>query len=269
MSATATIDPLLTDSLLTAYITSAAEEGERFASVADAGDWDAPIAACPGWDLRELVKHVGLVHLWAAANIRFPRRTWLSAKEMSDLAEFWPDHTRGWPPDEGLVGWYRSALDNLVDVLESSPPDHECLTFLPAPSPLIMWARRQASEIAVHRHDAEAAVGHNSRYDPAFAIDMLDELLAGFARHMRPDDAARDAVLELSADDAATSFFVTIGPSGVRTARTGDRADLRISGSAGDLYLLMWNRGPGPSIRLTGDETVLDRWRATCRIAWI
>lgn len=265
----ATIERPTTDPVLTAYLASVAAEGQRFAGVVEAGDWDAPIAACPGWDLRELVRHVGLVHLWAAANIEFPRRTWLSVTTMSDLTGYWPEHTTGWPPDEGLADWYRSTLENMLDVFEAKPPDHECLTFLPAPSPLIMWARRQASEIAVHRHDAEAAVGLQSSYDPDFAVDMLDELLAGFAPRMHPGDVEHDTVLHVAADDVAANFFVTIGRSGVRTAREGDTADLRVSGQAGELYLLMWNRHPGSGVRLAGDHAVLDRWRETCRINWI
>ena len=54
---------------LDGYIAEIVREGERFAAVADAGTLDAPIAACPGWDVRELVTHVGMVHLWAATNV--------------------------------------------------------------------------------------------------------------------------------------------------------------------------------------------------------
>ena len=66
------------------------------------------------------------------------------------------------------------------EVIGATPADHQCLTFLPAPSPLVMWARRQAAEIAVHRYDAEAARGVESTFDPSFASDMLDELLMGY-----------------------------------------------------------------------------------------
>lgn len=34
-------------------------------------------------------------------------------------------------------------------VLESAPADVAAFTFLPAPTPLAIWARRQASEIAM------------------------------------------------------------------------------------------------------------------------
>jgi len=92
MHASATIAPdpatparSRTSAELASYVAAVAEEGERFASVAEAGGLNAPIAAFPGWDMQELVKHVGMVHLWAAANIRFPSDRWLSVDELSDL----------------------------------------------------------------------------------------------------------------------------------------------------------------------------------------
>ena len=39
------------------------------------------------------------------------------------------------------------------------PTTCECWTFLPAPSPRAMWARRQAHETAIHRVDAQLAAG--------------------------------------------------------------------------------------------------------------
>ena len=46
---------------------------------------------------------------------------------------------------------------NLIEALDSASPDLEAWTFLPAPSPLAMLARRQAHETAIHRYDAESA----------------------------------------------------------------------------------------------------------------
>lgn len=252
------------------YIAACSREGARFASVAEAGDWDAPIAACPGWDLRELVRHVGLVHLWAATNLRYPSDRWLSVTEMADLAPYWPNHTSGWPADDGLVEWYRSTLMLLIDVLAATADDHECLTFVPAPTARLMWARRQASEIAIHRFDAESAVGRTSSFEPEFAADMLDELLVGFAPRMRARGVAHEHVLRLVAQDVGDQYTVTIGPDGIRTDTEADVAGhhLEVVGTAADLYVLMWNRPSSPTIRLTGDERVLDIWRETCRIEW-
>lgn len=245
------------------------EEGGRFAATASAGSLDVPIAACPGWRMRELVQHVGLVHLWAAANIAHPSDRWISVNDMSDLAPYWPAHTTGWPEDPGLVGWYRSTLDLLVEVIESVPEDHQCLTFLPASAPLVMWARRQACEIAVHRHDAELARGRTTGFDPLFAADMLDELLNGFAPRMRVPDADTDLVMQVVAEDLGLGHLVTMGPRGVRTESVRGAHDLLITATAADVAVFLWNRPAGPSLRIDGDGAALDRWRETCRIEWL
>ena len=251
------------------YLQDIRSEGERFASIAEAGPFDVPIDACPGWDMRELVIHVGLVHLWAATNIVFPSERWLSVDDFSDLQRYWPDYASERPGDERLISWYRSTVANLVDVIEAMPEDHECLTFLPAPSPLVMWARRQASEIAVHRCDAEVARGVVPHVEPDFASDMLDELVCGFATRMRAGRLDRDRVLHVSADDVGDDYLITLSPSGLTVAADAGPADLRVSGSVADLYLLLWNRDAGPTVVFDGDATVLDDWSEACRIEWI
>lgn len=258
------------DGELPGYVDLLLREGDRFASRAADGRLDVDVAACPGWTVRELVEHVGMVHLWAAANIAFPSPSWISVDRLADLEPYWPDLAAETPGDADLVAWYRSTLTNLVDVIGARPLHHECLTFLPASSPLVMWARRQAAEVAVHRSDVDAARGIASTYEPAFGLDMLDELLVGFTPMMRTRHVSEARTMSVVADDVDGAFTVTIAPDGIR-AEAGDsgRADLRLTGSAGDLDLLLWNRPKGPTVRAEGDTAVLDLWAGTCRVRWL
>ena len=253
------------------YVDAMLDEGERFASAAEAGPLAIPIDACPGWTMRELVEHVGLVHLWAAANIAFPSSSWISVDGFDDLRAYWPAFCAGVPDDSELVEWYRSTLRHLVDVIESTPEDHRCLTFLPASSPIVMWARRQAFEIAVHRYDAESARSITSSFDPSFAADLLDELLVGFAPKMRSAATDRDRVIRIELDDAPSRYTVTMSSTGVTTTAEAPDTDVHlvVRGSAADVALLLWNRPAGPTVRYEGDERVLDVWAETCRIQWI
>jgi len=251
-----------------AYIASVMSEGQRFAGAADSGGLDVPIAACPGWNMRDLVRHLGEIHLWAAANVAFPTPRWLHVTDLTDLARYWPELASRWPSDGDLVTWYRATLANLVDVLRSAPAQVEAFTFLPASTPLTMWARRQASEIAVHRFDAEHARGVDSSFEPTFAADMLDELLSGFAplyQDVRTDVAR---VLRIVATDKDEQWWLTMSPSGMTTARHGADADLTLAGTAADLYLTMWNRTSGTNLDLGGDAGVLEVWRNSCQVVW-
>lgn len=255
------------------YIGYVASEGDRFATAADQGEWGVEVAACDGWDMRALVRHLGLIHLWAAGNVAYAHDDWLDADDIPDMARYWPELGSSWPEDSDLVSWYRRTNENLVRVLESTPADHQCFSFLPAPTPLTMWARRQASEIAIHRFDAEHARGIPTHFEPEFAADMLDELLSGFASRPRADGAkqigtASERVLDVHADDVDEHWFLTIGPDAIVTARDGGDADLTVTATAAELYVLLWNRADDSTVTLTGDADLMDLWREGCRVRW-
>jgi len=131
-----------------------------------------------------------------------------------------------------------------------------------------MWSRRQASEIAVHRYDAEVSRGITSEFDPEFAADMLDELLSGFGPRPRQLDIESPKVLHVHSSDTDEDWFLTIGPERTDTARQGDNADLTLTGTAAGLYLLLWNRTPDSSVTMTGDHDVIDLWHGNFRVRW-
>ncbi len=253
------------------YIRFVAAEADLFASAAEQGELSVQIAACPDWDMRDLVRHLGMIHLWAAANVVFPEPDWLDVRELPDLVRYWPDLTGKsgeYPSDAELVAWYRDTLANLVEVLKSAPADVPAFTFLPAPSPLAMWARRQASEIAIHRFDAELARGISSEFDPQFATDMLDEVLSGFAPRPREIDLEHPQVIHVHTADTGEHWYVTIGSAEIETARQGDHADLTLTGTAAGLYTLLWNRAPDSSVAMSGNTDLMDLWRGNFRVQW-
>jgi hypothetical protein len=136
--------------------------------------------------------------------------------------------------------------------------DVVCATFLPAPSPLAMWARRQAHETAIHRVDAERAAGVASSCPPAFAADGVDELLVGFIPRPRINlraDPPRS--LRIRATDAAGDWLVRIGPQGPVTGAGEDGADCEVRGPASDLYLALWSRQDTAGLAVRGDGEVL------------
>ena len=256
------------------YIGYVASEGDKFAAAADKGSLEADVAACDDWNLRALVRHLGLIHLWAAAHVAFSSDDWLeSGDDIPALSRYWPDLAASWPADGELVPWYRRTNENLVRVLQSTPADHQCMTFLPAPTPLTMWSRRQASEIAIHRFDAERARDIPSHFEPEFATDMLDELLSGFAprprgRGAKDIEVESERVLHVHAEDVDEHWFLTIGREAIETSREGGDVDLMVTATAAELYLLMWNRTDESTVTLTGDPHLMDTWREGCRVRW-
>ncbi|WP_354639057.1 maleylpyruvate isomerase family mycothiol-dependent enzyme [Kitasatospora camelliae] len=240
-------------------------DGLLLADAADRTALDAPVPSCPEWRLRDLVLHTGQVHRWATAYVVDGHRQPLDAA--GQKAAWGPE-----PADAELVGWFREGHGRLVAALEAAPEDLDCWSFLPAPSPLAFWARRQAHETAVHRIDAELAAGRQpTPVDAGLAEDGIDELLGGFM--VRPGARVRsDAVRTLLVrpqDRPGAGWLVTVSREPLAVERTtGADADCTVTGTAHDLYLLLWNRVPATHATVTGDPAVLDLWRTTAHIRW-
>ncbi len=230
------------------------DAGERLADAAERSGWDAPVAACR-WDVRDLVTHVGGIHRWAAAIVA-------TASRGSDDAT--SRAVGQGPGDEARLDWFRAGHAALVSTLRAAPPDLDCFTFLPAPSPLAFWARRQAHETAIHRADAESASGEITPFDAAFAQDGIAEMLHGFARR-RSHAIATAATLALRPDDGANPWLVTFGGERIEAVESDGQAPAAVTGSSSDIYLWLWNRPSAAAV--SGDADIAKQWR-TVRVRW-
>ena len=236
-----------------AHVSQLRMEGPLLAAAADRAGWDA---AVPGtdWHVRELVTHIGGVHRWAADIVR------TGASESETEAG---NAVGTGPGDDELLDWFAAGHAALVETLACAPDDLECATFLPAPSPLAFWARRQAHETAVHRADAEAAAGQVTVFPVASAQDGIAEMLHGFAAR-KSNAIERDATLSLLAGDGPP-WRVMLGGERIVAAESDEPAEVTISGTSSDLYRWLWNRPA--AVIVTGDETVAALWR-TIRVRW-
>jgi uncharacterized protein (TIGR03083 family) len=130
-----------------------------------------------------------------------------------------------------------------------------------------MWARRQCHELTIHRVDAEQAAGVGSVIDPALASDGVDELLMAFAPRATATPLAGTRCMVVDATDTGDRWTVTMGPEGIDATRSDGRGDVRVSGSAADLYRSLWNRGDG-DVGVDGDPDVLAAWHENHRVRW-
>ncbi|CAM5494036.1 Maleylpyruvate isomerase family mycothiol-dependent enzyme OS=Streptomyces alboniger OX=132473 GN=CP975_04065 PE=4 SV=1 [Streptomyces alboniger] len=239
------------------HIQMISAEGLLLARAAEEAGPGAKVPTCPDWEVRDLVRHTGMVHRWAAAFVAERRTEFRLGGELPGL------------DGAELLDWFREGHAALVDTLTATPPDVECWAFLPAPSPLAFWARRQAHETTVHRTDAESACGDAvSPIDAEFAVDGIEELLLGL--HSREKSRVRTAgprVLRVRATDAPAEWVWTVrlseGPPVTERGATAD-ADCEVSGQAARLYLALWNRLPFPEV--TGDPSLAALWRETSAI---
>jgi uncharacterized protein (TIGR03083 family) len=243
------------------FIAALRREGHLFAEALDRADPDRRVPSCPDWTLRDLAWHTGAVHRWAAGYVAEARREYV-AVELDEIVGTWPD-------DAHLREWFVDGHRALVDTLVASPEDLDCFTFLEAPTPRLMWSRRQAHETAIHRADAQSVKGDVTPYPPTFAADGIDELLSCFItrRARRPRTDAR-FTLRVQPEDVDRVWSVSVHPEGCETSREHREADVAVAGTASDLYLLVWNRLSASAVTVGGDASLLDRWREGIQVRW-
>ncbi|MEU9736785.1 maleylpyruvate isomerase family mycothiol-dependent enzyme [Streptomyces sp. NPDC048002] len=226
-------------------------EGELLASAAERAGTGAKVPTCPQWQVRDLLQHTGAVHRWATAFVATPHTAY----------QPFEDH----PALDGaeLIAWFRAGHRTLVDTLTAAGPDLQCWHFLPAPSPLAFWARRQTHETTIHRLDAESAHGGTpTAIDPAVAADGIDELLLAF--HARAKSRVRSTeprvlrVRATDADDAVWTVRLSEEPPAAVRGHGGE-ADCEVAGPVAQLYPALWNRVP--FLEVTGDASVAELWR--------
>lgn len=245
------------------HLEALVRSGAALRDAAAAAGLDAKVPTCPAWDVTKLVAHQGMVHRWAAANLRGERdhRTSASQAEARAAAD--------------LLAWYSEGLAALVDTLYATAEDAEAIVFLnDAPPPRRFWARRQAHETTIHSVDAISAVlarwpkASEVHIDPALAVDGIDELLSGFiTRGKGKLHSTEPYTILVKTDDTghAWSLRISEGPT-VTTSGEAERPEAVFSGTAVQLYLSLWNRAD--EMTTEGRSDVVDQWRSQVRVRW-
>jgi uncharacterized protein (TIGR03083 family) len=224
---------------------------------------DARVPTCPAWDVTKLVIHQGMVHRWAAANLRGATNHDTSASQAEGKAA------------ARLLDWYSQGLAALVDTLQTTADDATAVVFLrDAPPPRRFWARRQAHETTIHSADAISAVcrrwptASDVDVDPVLAADGIDELLMGFiTRGKGRLHTAEPYTVLVRTNDTGHAWTLRIGEGPIVTTPGGtERPEAVFSGTAVQLYLSLWNRAD--EVTTNGRSDLIDQWRKQIRIRW-
>jgi uncharacterized protein (TIGR03083 family) len=249
------------------HVDALRRQGQWLAEAAERAGLAATVPPCAPWRVRDLLRHTGYIHRWAARHVTECPDQIIDGPPEEEIL-------RGGTDDAGLLTWFRDGHAALVRTLATADPAVRCPTFIAAPSPLAFWARRQAHETAIHRADAESAVGVTPEYEAAFAADGIDELVTGFGRRRKYQPAADGGVrLRMLATDTGDAWLVEARQGRLHPRRDTDgseEAGCTVSGPASGLYLYLWNRvGPAQAgVTVTGDPGLLSAWQSSVRVRW-
>jgi uncharacterized protein (TIGR03083 family) len=249
---------------ITEHIEALREHGCLLADAAERAGLDAAVPPCAPWRVKDLLRHTGYIHRWAASHVTDRPASVLDGPSEAEILA-------GGAPDSELVAWFRQGHAALVETLVKADPGLQTATFMDAPSPLAFWARRQAHETAIHRADAESALPGLPDFAADFAADGVDELIMGFGRRRKYRPAAgQDGVLGVHATDTADSWYADIKEGRIEARRAAGPADCTVSGPAPGMYLFLWNRADAAraGVTLDGDPAVLARWQSGVRVRW-
>jgi uncharacterized protein (TIGR03083 family) len=245
------------------YFTEIATSTAVLAELVATGDLAAPIPTCPEWTLRKLGAHVGRAHRWAALIVSTRSAEFIPFRSVPD----------GKFPDEqaAAAAWLTAGAEQLTAAV--GEVGTEPVWAFGNQAPAIFWARRMAHETAVHRVDAQLAVGRPVQIAPDLAADAIDEWLEVMSPLMgQPDPRAAalpvGATLHLHAKDDGQEgpyeWLVGHGTGGVSVRHEHAKADVAVTGPADRLLLVLLRRLPAddPSVTVHGDTGLLASWLA-------
>ena len=213
------------------------EQSARFAAAArDAADrhgWRAGVPGCPGWDLADLVWHLAEVqHFWA----------WV-VRTRATSPDGYAEPVR--PAEAALAAFGAAQTADLVAALTGADPAERVWTWAPQQD-VAFVLRRQAQEATVHRVDAEQALGAATGIPADLGLDGIDEWLSVMVPAALPEGpptGAEPVVLHAVDADAERTLF----------PGTADLPVATLTGTAGDLLLVLWRRLPLTAVTVDGD----------------
>lgn len=234
------------------YLRQIERDGQRFADALRDGPLDAAVAACPGWTLRDLAGHIGWVQRWATAVVQSGGP--IDQTKLPDLA-----------PGEDAVEYFASGCAALVGTLAAAELDAPTWHLWRNEKVVGAWLRRQCHELALHRWDAEAAVGLAPGFDAALASDGIDEYFDIIIPRKidRDGNSLPTGSLHVHCTDVHGEWMIRVDHDSYVVTREHAKGDVAWRGPAVELLLVLWGRAErSDAQQVFGDQALLDAWLA-------
>ncbi len=204
----------------------------------------AGIVRYPGWTQLDLLVHTGSVHRRTSEIIR--------ARSQERLG-------RVFPPDEEwdtVMPWFREGAAEMAGILEHTDPRTPVWAFGRDHS-VGAWRVRMALETAVHRWDAQRALGSPDPLDARLAERGIGEFGTMWAGSIATDGVA--GRLGLRATDVGAAWVLEAADGAARLHTGAGDTGPAVAGAASDVYLWLLGRVPIDELQVTGDPASWER----------
>ncbi len=225
---------------------------------------DAAVPSCPGWTVRDVVTHTGVVYVHKTTIVR---DGWVDEQ---------PDPVA--PPSSGELEWFREVADEMLEVLATADPAIRVATWHPEDQSVGFWRRRMAHESVIHRLDAELAHDVVTPVDAALGADGIDEILVVMMTGA-PDwshSSRSEHVISITETDAGRTWRLRVGDFSGTSPRgheydheptffideTDAAVTASIAGPAGVLDSWLWGRAARDGLTIEGDASLADLVRS-------
>ena len=208
------------------------------------GPLDARVPTCPDYDLAALTKHVGeFCGFWSH----------VVCEAVTRAKTPFPDF-----PDElaAVPGWFDGLATDLVRTLRETPPETACWTWVPGREDVAFVGRRCADELAIHRYDAQLAVGTPEPIDAAVAADGIEEIFVMHAAWVDAPNGNGETVHLHSAEGG--EWMITLASDGIAVDRSHGKADVALRGAVFDIELKLYQRPTVGEVEVLGEAAALD-----------
>jgi uncharacterized protein (TIGR03083 family) len=192
---------------------------------------------------------VGVVHRWATQAV--------ITGEAPSARPLDPD------ADTDLPRWLRDGARHLIASFDGVPFDAPTWHPFPGPKQVGVWARRQAIETALHRWDAQAAVGLPDPIDARLASDGIDEYFSTMLPRLlqREGLMAPLSTIHVHCTDVPGEWLASPRGSGMQVERVHAKGDAALRGPAAALLLVLWGRPVATaSYEIIGSELAAGAW---------
>lgn len=254
------------------YVRYFGEEVAAFEAAAQKAAAEATTPAtpsCPGWMMTDLLLHAGTVHRFVARvigeRLQQPPSGGPAETGLPDDWAAWLPAARasaGSPVPVALLDWFRAGAEALEERLFLADPDEPVWSWSEDRT-VGFWQRTQAIETAVHRWDAQQAVGDPATIDSPLATDAVRqafEIMVPLRRSEAEAPPGEGEHFRFRRTDGPQSWTVRFRGDDVMVGPADGRCDIEIAGRASDLALFLWKRPVGGQLDILGNTRMLSRY---------